>query len=108
MRLQFGSGLCGLAAMRPMTSMSHLLNSHEPDLQRLKVLRPFLNLTRQDLQTYSEENDVEWLEDPTNRDRTYMRTRMRNMLRGVLPQTSYSTCAHSSHLAGLMVSSCVP
>lgn len=85
MRLQFGSGLCGLAAMRPMTSMSHLLNSHEPELQKLPVLRPFLNLTRDDLQRYSEENGIEWMEDPTNKDTTYMRTRMRNMLQGVLP-----------------------
>jgi tRNA(Ile)-lysidine synthase TilS/MesJ len=82
MRLQFGSGLCGLAAMRPLTSMSHLLNCHEPELQKLLVLRPFLDLTRQDLRLYSEENGIEWVEDPTNQDRAYIRTRMRDLLRG--------------------------
>jgi tRNA(Ile)-lysidine synthase len=82
MRLQFGSGLCGLAAMRPRTSMSHLLNCHERELQTLHVIRPFLHLTRQDLKIYSEENGIEWVEDPTNQDTTYMRTRMRGMLKG--------------------------
>jgi hypothetical protein len=91
MRLQFGSGLCGLAGMRPMTSMSHLLNSHEPQLQKLPVLRPFLNLTRHDLQNYSEENGIKWVEDPTNVDRAYMRTRMRDMLHGLLHH-SCNTC----------------
>lgn len=84
MRMRFGSGLLGLAAMRPMTSMSHLLNSHEPALQQLKVVRPFLNLTREELQVYSEEAGIEWVEDPTNQDTNYMRTRMRNMLRGMI------------------------
>ena len=65
-----------------MTSMSHLLGSHEPELQKLQVLRPFLNLTRQDLQAYSEEHGITWVEDPTNSDRRYMRTRMRDMLQG--------------------------
>jgi tRNA(Ile)-lysidine synthase TilS/MesJ len=92
MRLQFGSGLCGLAAMRPRTSMSHLLNSHEQELQKLHVVRPFLHLKRQDLQHYSEANGIEWVEDPTNRDKTYMRTRMRDMLRGfTLPHPCTST-----------------
>lgn len=88
MRMQFGSGLSGLAGMRPLTSMSHLLNSHSPESQALTVLRPFLELTRDDLQAFCCENELDWVEDPSNSDMKYMRTRMRQLLNGAKSQTS--------------------
>lgn len=82
MRMQFGSGLSGLAGMRPLTSMSHLLNSHTAEAQALSVVRPFLELTREDLQAFCTDNELDWVEDPSNSDEKYMRTRMRNLLNG--------------------------
>lgn len=82
MRMQFGSRLGGLAGMRPSTSMAHLLNKHAMHAQKLSVIRPFLELTREDLRTFCVENELEWVEDPTNSDEKYMRTRMRNLLAG--------------------------
>lgn len=99
MRMQFGSGLGGLAGMRPLTSMSHLLNVHTPQAQQLGVVRPFLGLTRDDLQSFCTDNDLQWLEDPSNTDEKYMRTRMRNLLNGAGAATQVVACAVQTYVA---------
>lgn len=100
MRMQFGSRLGGLAGMRPLTSMAHLLNRHTTHTQALGVVRPFLGLTREDLRAFCIDNNLEWVEDPSNSDEKYMRTRMRNRLAGtenILPTASSGLANSAEH-----------
>jgi len=41
------------------------------------ILRPFINISRQDIETYAKENKLTWQEDPTNQDLRYARNRIR-------------------------------
>ena len=89
-RQHFGSGTLGLAGMRVATSMSHLVGTHTPALQRMQAIRPFLNFSKKQMMDYCAANDVFWVEDPTNRDVSYRRNANRAMLAGALhaPQAS--------------------
>ncbi|MGA2599697.1 MAG: tRNA lysidine(34) synthetase TilS [Bryobacteraceae bacterium] len=64
-----GSGLPGLSGVRPVTTEG--------------IVRPLLECTRPEIQTFLEERKIEWREDATNRDLTYIRNRIRHEL---LPQ----------------------
>lgn len=70
-RLARGSGVKGMAGMpvqRPL-GMGHLL-------------RPLLNVSRAELQTYAQEQELAWVEDPSNLDSHYSRNFLR---KDVLP-----------------------
>lgn len=69
MRLARASGVDGLAAM-PM----------QCTLFGLKVIRPLLDLTRQDLRDYLTGHDIGWAEDPSNEDTRFDRVRARAAL----------------------------
>eukprot|EP00892_Ulva_mutabilis_P011071 jgi/Ulvmu1/8336/UM042_0042.1 len=99
--MQFGSRLGGLAGMRPLTSMSHLLNSHTAQAQTLGVVRPLLELTRDDLRSFCVENELDWVEDPSNTDEKYMRTRMRNLLAGASSGALRAQVSRLLHLCTL-------
>ena len=44
------------------------------------VVRPFLELRRADLERYAEARNIQYIEDPTNSSRTYLRNRVRHDL----------------------------
>lgn len=67
MRLTKGSGLDGLAGMRPLT----------PYGDGLQLWRPCLALTHTDLIDYCRTHNVPWVEDPTNSNTKYTRNRLR-------------------------------
>ncbi|HXG14757.1 MAG TPA: tRNA lysidine(34) synthetase TilS, partial [Calidithermus sp.] len=62
MRLLQGSGLRGLAGIRPV---------------RGRVIRPLLAVRRSDLRAVLAEAGLDWIEDPSNEDRRFLRTRIR-------------------------------
>lgn len=62
MRLIRGTGPRGLLAMRPMTK---------------RLVRPFLNRTREQILNYAVEQKLAWLEDPSNEDRCFFRNWIR-------------------------------
>jgi tRNA(Ile)-lysidine synthase len=64
-----GSGLAGLAGVRPVRSDG--------------IVRPLLDCTRLEIRAWLEERQIEWREDVTNLDLTYTRNRIRHEL---LPQ----------------------
>jgi len=70
MRLSRGSGVDGLSAMAPMTRLADV-----------DLLRPLLRVSRARLEAYLTEIDQNWLEDPSNRDNSYERVRVRQALR---------------------------
>ncbi len=67
LRLTQGSGLLGLAGIRPV-SQGH------------KLIRPLLELTRSELEKYARHNGIRWLDDPSNDSDTYRRNRLRHHL----------------------------
>jgi tRNA(Ile)-lysidine synthase len=70
MRLTHGSGLDGLAGMRLM----------QPYNDTLTLYRPLLGLQHADLLSYCKKHKVKWVEDQTNSDQKYTRTRLREAL----------------------------
>lgn len=71
LRLARGSGLDGLAAMRPVAPVP------EPGFEGLSLVRPLLGVARADLRALLEKRGVAWSEDPMNRDPRFARVRMR-------------------------------
>ncbi|MFW1953246.1 tRNA lysidine(34) synthetase TilS [Acinetobacter beijerinckii] len=75
LRLFSGAGIHGLAAMRPMDIR-----------QDLTIWRPFLDLSRQQIQQWSQQIGFEYVTDPTNSDTHYDRAWCREVLWDVLEQ----------------------
>ena len=106
MRLARGSGVDGLAGMRPSRHVAlHPLGA--PSLEAsdydgtlppqvetspgFSLLRPCLEFSRSDLRHYATALKGRWVEDPTNDDRDYDRVRIRQLLNllgeeGITPQ----------------------
>ena len=74
LRLGRGSGVDGLAAMRPVT-----------DLWSLRIVRPLLGLRRMDLRRMLAGAGIGWSDDPTNEDRRYRRIAARDALEALAP-----------------------
>lgn len=98
MNLIRGSGLRGLSGMRairPLTLEGKIVPG-------VRVVRPMLAVSRSQILEYLEENDVPWREDPTNRDRTFVRNRIRHeilpVLKEINPQIVASLCRTASIL----------
>lgn len=66
MRLVRGSGLRGLCGIPPMRALGHGL-----------LLRPFLRVSRAEMEEYLHRHGLAYLTDETNTDRTYLRNRLR-------------------------------
>lgn len=65
-RLGRGSGVDGLAAMQPHSTRNNL-----------HLLRPLLDVDKTQLITYLQDIGQQWVEDPSNHDQAYTRSRMR-------------------------------
>jgi tRNA(Ile)-lysidine synthase len=50
------------------------------------LLRPLLNVTRQEIEYYAKQNDLDWLEDPSNQSTQYNRNYLRHEVIPVLQQ----------------------
>ncbi|QXI44423.1 tRNA lysidine(34) synthetase TilS [Pseudomonas wayambapalatensis] len=90
-RLLRGAGLRGLAAMpasRP--------------LGQGRLVRPLLDLTRDQLQRYAQASGLRWIEDPSNTDtrfaRNFLRADVFPLLRQRWPQASQSLARSAAHL----------
>jgi tRNA(Ile)-lysidine synthase len=92
LRLLRGSGVHGLAAMRP-------LRQFAPGW----LWRPLLDLPRERLYAYAQAQGLRWIEDPHNRDPRYSRSWLRGevepLLRSRFPQAEESL-ARTARLAG--------
>ena len=78
-RLSKGSGLDGLACMDIVHSYNKSIN----------IIRPFLNIPKQDLVSYCQEHDVPFAQDPSNENEKYLRPRLRGSM-NVLAQEGLS------------------
>lgn len=68
-RLAKGSGLDGLCSMADIT-----------DMNGVNISRPVLDMSHADLIQYCKDNDLNWIEDPSNDDMHYARPRLRQAL----------------------------
>ncbi len=68
LRLGRGSGLDGLAGMAPVV-----------ELANVRLLRPLLDISKIALEAVLEARGLGWVEDPSNRDRTHGRVRLRQL-----------------------------
>ncbi len=88
LRLARGSGLKGLAAMRP-----------RAELDGLVVLRPLLGVRREALREALAARRIAWREDPSNEDARFDRIAMRKLMPrlgavGLSPERLAATAAH--------------
>lgn len=72
MRLQRGSGLSGLSAIRPV----------RPEGPRVRIVRPLLQWSREDLVSVVRASGIAHVEDPSNADPRFDRAAMRSFLAG--------------------------
>lgn len=86
-RLQRGSGVDGLAAMKPVTTR-----------HGLTLLRPLLTIPKDELQDILRGIGQEWIEDPGNHNTDHTRVRMRQLLaeQGI---DSYALAATATRMA---------
>ncbi|MDC3128492.1 tRNA lysidine(34) synthetase TilS [Paracoccaceae bacterium] len=73
MRLRRGSGVDGLASM---AEQSYLSFGNDG----ITIFRPLLDFERQTLRKVLKFYKVDWIEDPTNNDRSFERVRVRDLL----------------------------
>ena len=66
MNLSRGSGLYGLAAMMP-----------ESERNGIKILRPLLNIPRDEIRKYCDDNNIKYFVDSMNSDEHYTRVKIR-------------------------------
>ncbi|WP_371369191.1 tRNA lysidine(34) synthetase TilS [Pseudomonas sp. QL9] len=91
-RLLRGAGVRGLAGI--------------PAVRRLgrgSLLRPLLDVSRTELESYAREQGLQWVEDPSNGDtslaRNYLRQRVMPVLAERWPQASVNLARSAAHLA---------
>lgn len=68
LQLMRGSGMFGLGGMHP---------------ERNGIIRPFLELSKDELRAYAIENGIQWREDSSNEENNYKRNQFRNI---IIPQ----------------------
>jgi len=68
-RLFRGSGIDGLAA-----------TDYESKFHDIKIIRPLLDFNKEDLKNYLEKNNINWVEDESNKEEKYLRNKIRNFL----------------------------
>ena len=69
LRLQRGSGVFGLSCMQPISLRDGV-----------KIIRPQLDMSPEDLKTYLLAKNIKWIEDPMNDDIDFARVRIRKFL----------------------------
>ncbi len=72
-RLLRGAGSRGLSGLRPVQVLKFSENNRS-----LKVWRPLLSFSKEQIRDYLKENGVEWREDKTNRKTDYRRNQIRH------------------------------
>ncbi len=85
-----GSGVDGLAAMRPWRAYAHGW-----------LWRPLLDIPRDALRTFANEHALQWIEDPANADADFDRTFLRNRLLPLLRERWPHADAGFARSAGL-------
>ncbi len=73
LRLRRGSGVDGLGGIPSKRKITSLTGEYW-------LVRPMLNFSRNKLRHYLQERNISWLDDPSNQDQRFDRTKIRNAL----------------------------
>lgn len=96
LRLLRGTGIEGLAAMRPLTRLTAADAS-------LQLWRPLLSVSREALLQYAQQHALVWIEDPHNQDPRYARSSLRQSvlprLRALWPDADRELARAADHAA---------
>ncbi|MBL0318101.1 MAG: tRNA lysidine(34) synthetase TilS [Alphaproteobacteria bacterium] len=87
-RLFRGSGVTGMAGI-PVESTRY----------GIRIIRPLLGIPKQQLSHYLSENQISWIEDPSNENLHYDRVKIRKLLTHLEPDLQVSTGLIKSRLA---------
>lgn len=68
-RLFRGSGFDGLSSIAKIS-----------DYKNIKLVRPLLDITKDELKNFLQEKNIKWFEDETNKDEKFLRNKIRNFL----------------------------
>ncbi|MFC1659591.1 tRNA lysidine(34) synthetase TilS [Pseudomonadota bacterium] len=68
-RLFRGSGIDGLASMK-----------NESEINGVKILRPLLDIRKEELMEYLIDSEIKWVEDESNNDEKFLRNKIRKFL----------------------------
>ena len=83
-------GLSGMPAQRPVGQGT--------------LIRPFLEISRAELEAYAQAHQLRWIEDPSNQDRQFSRNYLRHqivpLLTGRWPQAQANMARSAAHLHG--------
>lgn len=98
LRLLQGSGVQGLAAMRPLTLLT------DPDLveRPVHLIRPLLEATRASIVAYARQQQLVWDEDESNQDERFSRNWIRQQLLPLLQQHTPSIVATLARTARVL------
>jgi tRNA(Ile)-lysidine synthase len=88
-----GSGLAGLRGMQPAVPL--------PGKPEMMLLRPFLNTSRAEIETYCAAHQLQPVYDQSNTDTTFLRNRIRQELLPLLAQYNPQIKSHLQQLADL-------
>lgn len=91
MNLLRGSGLRGLRGMLP--------NRALPNQPQLRLLRPLLTVSRQQIEAYCQTHRLQSRDDESNRDLTFTRNRIRHQLLPLLTDINPQAKQHLSEVA---------
>lgn len=69
-RADHGSGVYGLSGI-----------SKSTEFNGIKIIRPLLNFSKEELQDFLKSKNIEWVEDPSNHNEDFARVRARNFLK---------------------------
>ncbi len=91
MRLLRGSGLRGLAGIPPVRP-----------LDGVRLVRPLIEVPREELEAYLKARGLSWREDPTNRDPAVLRNQIRTVVLPLLEGHNPGVRLRLAHLAGVL------
>lgn len=80
MRMGRGSGLAGLSGMRTLAPLPPTATGAAPNDELLYLARPFLEVPKARLIATLKKAGLSYIEDPTNRDRAFTRSRLRDLM----------------------------
>lgn len=90
LNLMRGSGVDGLAAMQPVTMLT-----------KGRMLRPLLDVSRQQLLEYAQHFSLEWIDDPSNLDerfdRNFVRSRLLPLMASRWPHATKAVATSAAH-----------
>jgi len=81
-----GAGLAGMRGILPVSDLTklHIGASDDPEGEPIALVRPLLELSKDDILAYCRDNGLEFRFDRSNLDQTYFRNRLRHELLPIL------------------------